>query len=171
MNLGFFWTDKLCTQGNVYEKRSLILDFTASDARKGEKVGKKRSRKNEKILKVKNSRKILLNSVIQMTIWYTWHTGLNALKKPWCHGEISAQLWFYSWERERERERERHRADLRGKDSSKPAYHFKGMDHTEEDMGVVVIEEVKGKDDLYRVTRERFWINCLGTYNEENRRK
>ena len=29
-------------------------------------------------------------------------------------------------------------------------------------MGVVVIEEVRGKDDMYRVTRERFWINCLG---------
>ena len=64
-----------------------------------------------------------------------------------------------------------HRADLRGDDSSKPAYHFKQMDHTEEDMGVIVIEEVKGRDDLYRMTRERFWINCLGTHNEENRRK
>ena len=64
-----------------------------------------------------------------------------------------------------------HRADLRGEDSSKPAYHFKTQDHREEDMGVVAIEEVKGKDDLYRVTRERFWINCLGTYNEENKRK
>ena len=64
-----------------------------------------------------------------------------------------------------------HRADLRGSDSSKPAYHFRQDEHQEEDMGVVVIEEVKGKDDLYRVTRERFWINCLGTYNEENRRK
>ena len=38
-------------------------------------------------------------------------------------------------------------------------------------MGVIVIEEVKGKDDTYRITRERFWINCLGTYNEENKRK
>ena len=64
-----------------------------------------------------------------------------------------------------------HRADLRGEDSSKPAHHFKSTDHSEEDMGVVVIEEVKGKDDLFRVTRERFWINCLGTYDEENRRK
>ena len=64
-----------------------------------------------------------------------------------------------------------HRADLRGDDSSKPAFHFKQEDHKEQDMGVVVIEEVKGKDDLYRVTRERFWINCLGTYNEENKRK
>ena len=64
-----------------------------------------------------------------------------------------------------------HRADLRGDDESKPAFHFKRGDHTEEDMGVVVIEEVKGKDDVYRTTRERFWINCLGTYNEENKRK
>ena len=64
-----------------------------------------------------------------------------------------------------------HRADLRGDDESKPAYHFKRANHTEEDMGVVVIEEVKGKDEIYRTTRERFWINSLGTYNEENKRK
>ena len=64
-----------------------------------------------------------------------------------------------------------HRADLRGDDATKPAYHFKHKGHKEEDMGVIVIEEVKGKDDMYRVTRERFWINCLGTYNEENKRK
>ena len=64
-----------------------------------------------------------------------------------------------------------HRADLRGEDESKPAYHFKQTDHTENDMGVVAIEEVKGKDDLYRITRERFWINCMGAYDEENKRK
>ena len=64
-----------------------------------------------------------------------------------------------------------HRADLRGDDPSKPAYHFRRGDHKEEEMGVVVLEEVKGKDDLYRITRERFWINALGTYNEENKRK
>ena len=43
--------------------------------------------------------------------------------------------------------------------------------HTEDDMGVVVLEEVKGKDELHRITRERFCINCLGTFNDENRRK
>ena len=64
-----------------------------------------------------------------------------------------------------------HRADLRGGDENKPAFHFKKEGHSDDDMGVVVLEEVKGKDDLYRVTRERFWINCLGTYNEENKRK
>ena len=64
-----------------------------------------------------------------------------------------------------------HRADLRGEDITKPAYHFKQEGHTDGDMGVMVIEEVKGKDDVYRVTRERHWINCLGTYNEENKRK
>ena len=64
-----------------------------------------------------------------------------------------------------------HRADLRGDDDSKPAYHFKQEGHTDADMRVIVIEEVKGKDDVYRVTRERYWINCLGTYNEENKRK
>ncbi len=64
-----------------------------------------------------------------------------------------------------------HRADLRGEDESKPAFHFRRGDHKTEDMKVIVIEEVKGKDDTYRVTRERFWINALGTYNEENKRK
>ena len=64
-----------------------------------------------------------------------------------------------------------HRADLRGEDDTKPAYHFKREGHREDDMAVVVIEEVKGKEDLYRLTRERYWMNCLGTYNEENRRK
>ena len=64
-----------------------------------------------------------------------------------------------------------HREDLRGEDDTKPAYHFKREGHREDDMAVVVIEEVKGKDDLYRLTRERYWMNCLGTYSEENRRK
>ena len=64
-----------------------------------------------------------------------------------------------------------HRADLRGDDSTKPAYHFKRQDHTDNDMEVVVLEEVKGKDDLYRLTRERYWINCMGTYDEENKRR
>ena len=64
-----------------------------------------------------------------------------------------------------------HRADLRGDDSTKPAYHFRKEGHTEDDMGVVVLEEVRGKDDLYRVTRERYWINSMGTYDEENKRR
>ena len=64
-----------------------------------------------------------------------------------------------------------HRADLRGDDSTKPAYHFKRQDHTDNNMEVVVLEEVKGKDDLYRLTRERYWINCMGTYDEENKRR
>ena len=64
-----------------------------------------------------------------------------------------------------------HRADLRGDDDTKAAYHFKQEGHNDADMGVMVIEEVKGKDDVYRVTRERFWINCLGTYNNKNKRK
>ena len=48
-----------------------------------------------------------------------------------------------------------HRADLRGDDSTKPAYHFKQEGHKEDDMRVIVIEEVKGKDDMYRVTQEK----------------
>ena len=64
-----------------------------------------------------------------------------------------------------------HRGDLRGQDDTKPAFHFKRDGHSDEDMKVIVVEEVKGRDDLYRVTRERFWMNCLGTYNQENKRK
>ena len=40
------------------------------------------------------------------------------------------------------------RADLRGNDETKPAHHFKQERHQDEDMGVMVIEEVKGKDDV-----------------------
>ena len=47
-----------------------------------------------------------------------------------------------------------HRADLRGEDRTKPAFHFRQEGHTEKDMGVMVIEEVKGKDDMYRFTLE-----------------
>ena len=64
-----------------------------------------------------------------------------------------------------------HRADLRGEDESKPAYHFRRDGHVEGDMEVVVLEEVKGKDDMYRITRERWWINCMGTFQEENKKK
>ena len=64
-----------------------------------------------------------------------------------------------------------HRADLRGEDESKPAYHFRKDGHVEEDMGVVVLEEVAGRDDMYRITRERWWINCMGTFQEENKKK
>ena len=49
-----------------------------------------------------------------------------------------------------------HRADLRRSDYIKPAYHFKQEGHMDEDMGVINIEEVKGKDDTYRITKERF---------------
>ena len=64
-----------------------------------------------------------------------------------------------------------HRADLKGEDASKPAYHFRRTGHKEEDMRVVVLEEVAGKDDVYRVTQERWWINRMGTFQEENKRK
>ena len=56
-------------------------------------------------------------------------------------------------------------------DESKPVWHFRRDGHKEEDMKVVVLEEVKGRDDTYRVVRERWWINRLGTFQEENRRK
>ena len=64
-----------------------------------------------------------------------------------------------------------HRADLRTEDETKPAYHFKKEGHTEEDMGVVVLEHVPGNDDVYRVARERWWINRMGTFEGENKRR
>ena len=64
-----------------------------------------------------------------------------------------------------------HRADLRAEDETKPAYHFKKDGHTEEDMGVIVLEHVPGNDDVYRVARERWWINRMGTFEGENRRR
>ena len=64
-----------------------------------------------------------------------------------------------------------HRADLRGEDDSKPVFHFKKEGHKEEDMKVVVLEEVSGRDDMYRVTRERWWINRMGTFQGENKKK
>ena len=41
-----------------------------------------------------------------------------------------------------------HRADLRGEDKSKPAYHFKKEDHEEDDMGVAktTCTKSRGKD-------------------------
>ena len=64
-----------------------------------------------------------------------------------------------------------HRADYQGEDESKPSHHFKREGHRFEDMKVVVLEEVQGKDDMYRVVRERYWINKMGTFSEENKKK
>ena len=64
-----------------------------------------------------------------------------------------------------------HRADLRAADETKPVYHFKTDGHKEEDMQVVGLERVPGNDDVYRVSRERWWINRMGTFEEENRRR
>ena len=64
-----------------------------------------------------------------------------------------------------------HRADLKGDDESKPAFHFKKDGHSEKDLGVVVLEEVAGKDDVYRVARERWWMNRMGVFGEENKRR
>ena len=57
-----------------------------------------------------------------------------------------------------------HRADLRGGDETKPAYHFKKEGHKEDDMEVIGLENVPGEDDTYRVARERWWINRMGTF-------
>ena len=64
-----------------------------------------------------------------------------------------------------------HRSDMRMEDSSKPAFHFKREGHKEEDMMVIGLEHVPGDDDIYRITRERWWMNRLGTFEEENRRR
>ena len=60
-----------------------------------------------------------------------------------------------------------HRADLRMEDETKPAYHFKKDGHSEEDMGVIVLEHVPGSDDVYRVARERWWINRIRRREQE----
>ena len=64
-----------------------------------------------------------------------------------------------------------HRADMKGRDESKPAFHFKRDGHSEEEMGVIVLEQVGGKDDTYRVQRERWWMNRMGVFDEENKRR
>ena len=64
-----------------------------------------------------------------------------------------------------------HRADLKGTDDSKPAHHFRRNGHQEDDMEVIVLEQVSGNDDVYRVARERFWINRMGTFGEENKKR
>ena len=64
-----------------------------------------------------------------------------------------------------------HRADLKAGDDTKPACHFRRDGHLDSDMGVIGLENVPGKDDVYRVTRERWWMNRLGTLEEENKKR
>ena len=64
-----------------------------------------------------------------------------------------------------------HRADLRGGDESKPVHHFKRNGHVEGDMKVLVLEHVAGDDDVYRITRERWWMNRMGTFAGENKKR
>ena len=64
-----------------------------------------------------------------------------------------------------------HRADLRKGDETKPAFHFKKDGHCEEDMEVIGLEHVTGDDDVYRVARERWWMNQMGTFEEENKKR
>ena len=63
------------------------------------------------------------------------------------------------------------RNHLKGEDESKPAFHFRRDGHSEKDLGVVVLEEVAGKDDVYSITRERWWMNRMGVFEEENKRR
>ena len=60
---------------------------------------------------------------------------------------------------------------MRKQDDTKPAFHFKKEGHQEADMKVVGLEYVPGKDDVYRVERERWWIRKMGTLEEENRKR
>jgi hypothetical protein len=63
-----------------------------------------------------------------------------------------------------------HRTDLRSGCEDKPAHHFKRQGHNDGDMKVVALEEVSGNDDIYRIERERWWMQKMGTLEEENRR-
>ena len=64
-----------------------------------------------------------------------------------------------------------HRADLKAEDENKPAYRFKKDGHKEEDMEVVGLEHVPGEDDVFRIARERCWMNRMGTFQEENKKR
>ena len=64
-----------------------------------------------------------------------------------------------------------HRPDFKSDDDSKPAHHFKRNGHVEGDMKVIVLEGVAGDDDIYRVSRERWWMNRMGTFTEENKKR
>ena len=63
-----------------------------------------------------------------------------------------------------------HCADLRKGDETKPAFHFRKVGHCEEDMEVIGLEHVTGDDDVYRVARECWWMNQMGTFEEENKK-
>ena len=39
------------------------------------------------------------------------------------------------------------------------------------DSGEGWAEEVGGRDDVYRVQRERWWMNRMGVFDEENKRR
>ena len=54
---------------------------------------------------------------------------------------------------------------------ARQGFHFRREGHEVSDMGVVVLEEVGGKDDVYRVARERLWMNRMGVFGEENKRR
>ena len=64
-----------------------------------------------------------------------------------------------------------HRADFKSEDDSKPAHHFRRNGHMETDMEVIVLESVAGNDDIYRISRERLWMNTMGTFTEENKKR
>ena len=50
-------------------------------------------------------------------------------------------------------------------------HHFKKDGHVDGDMKVVVLEHVAGDDDVYRITREMWWINRMGTFAGENKKR
>lgn len=64
-----------------------------------------------------------------------------------------------------------HRSDFTRKDMEAPISHFMKEGHAGwEDMNIIGIEQVRGKDDTLRIVRERFWMKKLGVLGEENRR-
>jgi hypothetical protein len=56
------------------------------------------------------------------------------------------------------------------KNEEKPVAHFLADGHEWKDLHVVGLERVSGGDDTLWVVREVFWIQKLGTMQEENRR-
>jgi hypothetical protein len=63
-----------------------------------------------------------------------------------------------------------HRRDFNIRDRGKPVAHFLEDGHELRHMKVVGVEQVRERDDILRVVRERFWIQKLETLQEENQR-
>jgi hypothetical protein len=63
-----------------------------------------------------------------------------------------------------------HRGDMKKECEDSPTYHFRINGHKAEDMKVVGLERVPGRDNIYRIAQERWWMRKMGVLREENRR-